>query len=512
MKNFFLFSLVLVSLVGFSQSKKDSIAVEYLLKKGKAQQNQLKYSEAYQTFTQALDFSKKTNHRILEFKTEIAIANLHLMKGENDLAKPFFEEKFPDKSFPNKIHSYYYHRKAFYFDQTFQLDSALIVANKGVAIAKKENLANDLIQLYNEIGYIYERQKKFPLAITYYDKVLELTKNDLQTHSNTYYNKARVYSLQKKHKESNEMLFDILAQIDTTKWFDRKVYIYDILAQNHKSLGDSINYYKYLFHHRDEIINIQKVNSETQYNDLLIKYQSKEKDELLAKKETESKSLIYLIAGLLTLLLIVFLFVIFIRKKNKKLNRLLEKNNFLLSELNHRIKNNLQLIVSLTTRETNKTESSEITSLTNLASKIESIASLHKQLYLNEELKLVNLKPYLKEIISNIDPFLQQNDIKIDENIDEIEIDSNLSLYIGLIINELMINSIKHAFPNSVDKHIFLSIKNEKKWIEIYYSDNGIGITDNRKVKLVSTLSRQVDAQFLIENRNGFYYNAKIKI
>ena len=105
------------------------------------------------------------------------------------------------------------------------------------------------------------------------------------------------------------MLFDNLAQIDTTKWFDRKVYIYDILAQNHKSLGDSINYYKYLFHHRDEIINIQKVNSETQYNDLLIKYQTKEKDELLAKKETESKSLIYLIAGLLALLLIVFLFL-----------------------------------------------------------------------------------------------------------------------------------------------------------------------------------------------------------
>ncbi len=301
MKNTLPYLFLFCFTIGFGQAKNDSIAIESLLNKAKVQQGKLKYPEAYQTFLEALNLAKKNNHKALEFKTEIPIANMYIMKGEEKLAKDFFENKFPDKSFPKEIRSYYYHRKAFYFDQSLKLDSALATAKKGVEIAKKANLTSDLITLYNEMGYIYERQKKFSKAEKYYDKVLELTKDDLKTYSNTYLNKGRLYSLIKKYKESNRMLEDNLQQIDTTDWYQTKVYLHDIISQNYQHLGDSTNYYKHLFHNRDETINGEREYSETQYKDLLLKYQTKEKDELLSAKEKESRNLTYLIIGLVLL-------------------------------------------------------------------------------------------------------------------------------------------------------------------------------------------------------------------
>src|SRR5690606_8004909 len=163
------------------------------------------------------------------------------------------------------------------------------------------------------------------------------------------------------------------------------------------------------------------------------------------------------------------------REKNKSLTKLLHNNNFLLSELNHRTKNNLQLIVSLAARESKKDANDEITSLANLTSKIESIATLHQQLYLNEQLDSIQLKNYIEEILVNLSEFLNQNKIEVIKEIDSVEIGANESLYMGLLINELVVNSIKHAFPIQEKKQIELSIKNKNKYLEIRYQDNEIG-------------------------------------
>src|SRR5690606_4213071 len=322
----------------------------------------------------------------------------------------------------------------------------------------------------------------------------------------------RLYTKMKKYRESNLMLEDILQQIDSTEFYQLKIHLYGSFSYNYQMLGDSTNYYKYRFLNRDEALKAQKEYSETQYKDLQLKYQIKEKDALIDKKNTEQKELLFLIFGITVLFLFAGLFGVYTREKNKSLTKLLHNNNFLLSELNHRTKNNLQLIVSLATRESKKDSNDEITSLANLTSKIESIATLHQQLYLNEQLDSIQIKNYIEEILVNLSEFLNQNKIEVIKEIDSVEIGANESLYMGLLINELVVNSIKHAFPTQDNKKIELSIKIKDKYLEIQYRDNGVGVPENSKVKLISTLSRQLEADFMIENRNGFSYFAKIKI
>src|SRR5690606_33090563 len=133
------------------------------------------------------------------------IANMYVMKEEMTQAQEFFENKFPDESFPPDILSYYYHRKAFYYNQSENQAEALTTALKGVEIAKLHHFKDDLITLYNEIAFIYENQGKYDLAEKYYDDVLELT-NDLRTDSHIKLNKARLYTKMNRFKESNLLL------------------------------------------------------------------------------------------------------------------------------------------------------------------------------------------------------------------------------------------------------------------------------------------------------------------
>lgn len=513
MKNKFLFFYILFSIISYSQSiKNDSLKIELILKKAKQEQDNLKYSETYQSLIEALQLAEKTNQNALEFKTQIAIANLHVMKGEYQLAKKKFENYIPDNSTPKYIQSYYFHRKAFYLNETLQLDSALVVAQKGLLLAKQENYTNDIITIYNEIGYILQKQKKYSEAINYFDKVIQLSQNDLSIFSSAMAKKGKIYSDSKQYKESNKLITEVLKLIDTTNWHREKNYYYDILANNYKNLGDSINFYKNSFYRNEEQLKADNATSENQYNDLLIKYQTKEKDELIATKENERKRFLYLIFGISGLLILAIPFSIYTKNQNQKLKKTLDNNQFLLKELNHRSKNNLQLVVSLATREMNKTNSNEITGLTNLTSKIESIAALNKQLYLNEQMESIELKNYIEEIFKNLQPFILQNNITVKKEIDKAEINANQSLYIGLIVNELVVNAIKHAFPNQENKRINITIKKANSTLEIEYNDNGIGTNENKKVKLLSTLSRQIEAEYNIENKNGFYYFAKIKM
>src|SRR5690606_26314791 len=484
MKKIFCFLAVLLSITCFSQVDKDSIAIEELLTKARKYQAQLRYDETYRILLEAVDLAQKNNFKVLEFKVEIAIANMYVMKDEAKQAKEFFENKFPNKSFPPEIISYYYHRKAFYYNQSENQDAALAVALKGLEIATAYNFKEDLIILYHEIAFIYENQEKFDLSEKYYDKVLELVSDDLKSKTSVKINKARLFTKTNRFKESNALLEEALTQIDSTGLHQLKIYLYGAFSSNYHMMGDSTNYYKYRFLNVDEALKAQKEHAESQYKDLQIQYQIKEKDALIEKKNTEHKELLFLIFGITILFVSAGLFGIYTRNKNKSLTKLLHNNNFLLSELNHRTKNNLQLIVSLAARESKKDVKDEITSLANLTSKIESIATLHQQLYLNEQLDSVQLKNYIEEILVNLSEFLNRSKIEVIKEIDSVEIGANESLYIGLLINELVVNSIKHAFPDQENKQIELSIKNKNKYLEIRYQDNGVGVPENSKIKL----------------------------
>ncbi|NJM79050.1 MAG: sensor histidine kinase [Flavobacterium sp.] len=89
-----------------------------------------------------------------------------------------------------------------------------------------------------------------------------------------------------------------------------------------------------------------------------------------------------------------------------------------------------------------------------ILSKIETIASLHRHLYKNKDKNEIELRDYLLEIKTNFNEIATDKNVVIDFNIDAIQIHSENAMYLGLLITELIINSIKHAFTENQEKKL----------------------------------------------------------
>lgn len=187
------------------------------------------------------------------------------------------------------------------------------------------------------------------------------------------------------------------------------------------------------------------------------------------------------------------------------INKQNEEKTILLKEIHHRVKNNLQIIISLLRLQSYQIENSEtIQSFNEAINRILAISSIHEKIYQNESFNKINIKEYFndlsKEIISMHD---LNTDIETNFNfeIDSITIDTIVPL--ALIFNELISNSIKH-FDNKTNSLIinieFKSIKENK--LQLNYSDNGKWVENNKKntlgIDLINALTKQINGKMIL--------------
>ncbi|MBI2259885.1 MAG: sensor histidine kinase [Flavobacteriia bacterium] len=224
--------------------------------------------------------------------------------------------------------------------------------------------------------------------------------------------------------------------------------------------------------------------------------------------------LILILIFLALLLILSAVFYYMIKSKNNRLLKLIKENDFLVGEANHRIKNNLQLILSLLADESSKNKENKIEndSIKNITSKIEAITSLHQQLYRIKDKSQVNLSDYINSIYLNLAPIFKEKGIHVTTEIKKISFDSNRSVYVGLLVNELLTNGFKHAFSeNEIKKSITLKINEENGTIIIYYQDNGKGLEDENKPYLVELLCKQLKSRSEFINNNGLIFKLYLK-
>jgi two-component sensor histidine kinase len=240
---------------------------------------------------------------------------------------------------------------------------------------------------------------------------------------------------------------------------------------------------------------------------------------LLALKEEEIKrqNLIkyFILFGLIAILIftaILLNYIKIIRKQNKKLTVVSEQNEFLVSETHHRINNNLQLVRILIENELKKNPNSDDLSNKRIIAKIDSMGILHRQFYQNQDKKNLNLKQFLQEVKINLQFLFDENNVKVDFEIENLILPLNSSMYIGLLVTELCINSLKDAFQHQNDKNIQLKILKEEGLIYFDYSDNGESKNEISQLNLVEKLCRQLRIDYRIDTGNGFKFSFKMKL
>ena len=238
--------------------------------------------------------------------------------------------------------------------------------------------------------------------------------------------------------------------------------------------------------------------------------------EVQIKKQNSQKTLISIIAGLLLLLLVV-LYVTYQKDKGK--NILLEQQNkekeFLLKEIHHRVKNNLGIVSSLLDLQAAKMKDpAAIEAIEDSRNRVYSMSMIHQKLYLGKNLSSIEMKDYFINLSKHIiDSYGVNELIEFDYELDEVQLDVDSAIPLGLIVNELLTNSFKHAFPNSkqgIVKIVFQRMENKRFLLEII--DNGIGINDTDKnndqstgfgTLLIDLLVKQLDGSMTVFNGIG---------
>lgn len=206
------------------------------------------------------------------------------------------------------------------------------------------------------------------------------------------------------------------------------------------------------------------------------------------------------------------------KQNEKEIIQSLKEKEVLLKEVHHRVKNNLQVISSILSLQSNYTKDEKIHDiLMESKNRVRSMAIIHENLYRTANFFSINFSTYVKELAHNLVASYQFNKelvINLKFDISEVELNLDQAIPCGLIINEIITNSIKYAFEGSQRGEIFLSMKERENRIEIEVSDNGIGFpedwdylkSDSLGIQLIVTLVEQLDGKINLDNSQGIKY------
>lgn len=200
---------------------------------------------------------------------------------------------------------------------------------------------------------------------------------------------------------------------------------------------------------------------------------------------------------------------------------LLEKE-LLLKEIHHRVKNNLQIIISLLKLQSGYVfDSRDLDIFNKSRSRIETMSMIHEKLYKSDDISRIDISTYLKDLVYHLLKAYHLNTSKIDFEMksENIRMSIDTAIPCGLIVNELINNILKHAFPDGYTGKITLNLLRSGENINLEVIDNGIGIPDNFSLegsdslgfKLVDTLVKQLDGEIKVFNNNGTHFMIEFK-
>lgn len=245
-------------------------------------------------------------------------------------------------------------------------------------------------------------------------------------------------------------------------------------------------------------------------SELNIAYDTKNKETQLLLKDNIIVKQNQFLLGVLVLLMIVigisFLYYS-LYKKNKKISH---KNEILLKEQNHRIKNNLQSISSLLNLQSNRMVDSEAKSAVEESKlRVEAMSNLHHKLYNGEDLAVVELSEFIEEIVEGVLQTFGFNELMPAYAIEDVQLAADQTLSIGLIINELVTNSCKYAFRDNENPTLSIKSFFENDEYVIELTDNGKNNKDYSEFNTITKFQKSFGMQLIqtqIIQLQGSYY------
>ena len=184
------------------------------------------------------------------------------------------------------------------------------------------------------------------------------------------------------------------------------------------------------------------------------------------------------------------------KQKEEHIIQALKEKEVLLGEIHHRVKNNLQIVHSLLELQLTRTSDPVVVGmLRDGQSRIYSMALIHQTLYQSKDFARVDFDSFLKSLVSNLTTSYgaEPNRIAVSMDVTDVLLPINVAVPCGLVVNELISNALKHAFPRGQSGEVIVTLREEPdEQVVLCVSDNGVGIPDGLDIAQTATLGLQL--------------------
>ncbi len=417
-------------------------------------------------------------------------------------------------------------------DRFNKFQIALESYNKGRIILQKLGLNETIYNTKLSEATIYKKMKQ-------YDKALKLIEESIIYYrkNNTYGGyaeaaalgkKAENLYLKKEYAKSEQIIKQSLQLAENqAESLELKVESTDLLrkiydAQNNiPAAYETQKQWRVLY---DTLTNQNARKTvatlQTQFETVQKEAQIKELDE---QNHAQQTKLIWAISGFTVLLISLIGGFYLYRKLNQNKLKVEEQSQqltTLMKELHHRVKNNLAIVSSLLSMQSNRLEDKNAAKAVREGQmRVQAMSLIHQRLYKTDDVSTVNIKDYFTELAESLMQAYgySPDDFELNIEVENPALDVDLAIPLGLIVNELITNSFKYAYEGIEHPTLNISLKNHQE-ITLKIQDNGIGIdeqlisqkSNSFGQKLIKGLSKQLKGTYKFENNQGTYFELNI--
>jgi two-component system, sensor histidine kinase PdtaS len=405
---------------------------------------------------------------------------------------------------------------------------------------KSEEGAAKITDLSNQYIYtrslfrLYKLSNQYDYAAIYADKMILLKDSMIRTQQRTVLTEMETkYQTEKKQKEiellntqkaiadkENEILsFENLLRNNQIFLLNADKKVAALRLQKEEEQRMALTRENELM---DSILISEKayssvVNSEKQKEEALNASLNRENNLKVSELKKEKRiRLISTIGAALLLLSGIAIFGLYARQKKK--NTIIQKQaadlEIVMQEIHHRVKNNLQIVSSLLDLQSHAISDTQAAEAVKEGkNRVQSMALIHQNLYSEGNIKGIQVKEYISNLLQSLcDSYnITSEKVKIHTDIDNLNLDVDTMIPLGLVLNELVSNSFKYAFKTQPNGKLNVVLKQQEQQLKLMVSDNGKGFPEDLDtktgksfgLKMIRAFAQKLKAQLHIHNRNG---------
>lgn len=503
---------------------------------GYAQFNKGDLLNSLKSHKKALDLWKKVNNKGNTGQSLNNLGVVYRQLGEYNKALRFFKEALDmyDKVGDEKVIANTYNNMGGIYKVIGKDDRALECYKESLKLRRRINDERGIATTWNNIGSLYKKLGDLDSALFYFNEALQLIEKvgDQMGIAYASCNIGEVAHLRGDFDRANEMgqrALSIGQDLGTLPVIKQAS---DLLQRNYEKLGQWEKAYE--MQRLNYETSLEIVNEETKKEALILEMQyqfdkqqevtriNNEKTLAIARKQEEVQWIYMYFISFCFLIVAVFSTLLYKRfRAIRSQKEIIEKQNnerkIMLQEIHHRVKNNFQIISSLLRLQSYKNQDPLLQEAFQEAiNRIHTVATIHEIIYKHDALDAVEAKKYLENLVSHLRRTFENKKvtIEVESSLGNLGIEQTIPL--GIIVNELITNSFKHAFDDDFQNpRISIRLQKTEDVFELYYRDNGIGYdTANKEgsfgMELIETLLEQIAGQ--MEHSSEKDWNTCFKI